>query len=85
VEVNGTPAWHVQSWFAQSGPKGSPHPAYVTIRDYFASTTTFLPIEIQILTQTWTKHGTGTTGIAEFLSAFGEAVHVTLPPACKNK
>jgi hypothetical protein len=83
-KVNGVPAWHLRSVLAYSGPKGSKSLAVKDERDYYASTSTYLPVRIQRYYKDSSKGVTNTTRITLNLSKFGEPVHVALPAACSK-
>ena len=83
--INGETTWHVRSVMTEKGPHGTGHPKLRVVRDYFAETATYLPVEIKIRTTTWNQSGTRAAQTTLRLSKFGEGVHVTLPSACNNK
>jgi len=83
--INGETTWHVRSVMTQKGPQGRGHPKWRVVRDYFAATATYLPMEIKIRSTAWNQTGTRAAQTTLRLSKFGESVHVTLPSACNNK
>jgi hypothetical protein len=85
TRINGETAWHVRSVMTEKGPKGSRHPKWRTVRDYFGATATYLPVEIKIRSTAWNQTGTRAAQTTLRLSKFGESVHVALPSACNNK
>jgi hypothetical protein len=83
--INGELAWDVRAYRFYPPPKGSKTPRTRITLDYFASTSSYLPLEIRTTIKGGTKAEHGSSSTIMRFSDFGESVHVTLPPACANK